>query len=287
MERTEKKGSNRVTSQQLSRMISHLESAPHIPNNAVKGPQTTFWRKVAKELNEMGPIVRDPSTWKRVWFDYKFSVKKRARQYNESLAKSGYPIQLSQLHRRVIKLLNLEIKNANIKAEDDSGSEDVMSEETNSFKDNTFNAVDQTDSMVPASIMHDGSDDNTNPLPTRISTRAINACQKRLEKLPNITITKQKNDTDPLANGGNSYSGEEESNPAPFESSRKRSRDAMFRKALDTNKAMLAAMNASLTSNKELTAELRTLKQSCDELNENFMNVNSTLRELIDALKNK
>uniref|UniRef100_A0A182MNB9 Uncharacterized protein n=1 Tax=Anopheles culicifacies TaxID=139723 RepID=A0A182MNB9_9DIPT len=283
MERPERKGSCRVSNQQLLKMVSYLETAPHVANNTVRGPQTVFWRKVTKDLNDIGPTVRDATTWKRVWFDYKFSVKKRVRKYNEDIAAGIYPKHLSPIHKRIIKLLDLEVKNAKIMEDYDSNSEGVNGDETTQFKNNTFNANYQPDSNVPASIMNDASDSNINPPSTRSSPGAINACQKRIEQLPNITITKQKHDIDPLANGTNSYSGEEASKMKP----RKRLRDVMIQKALDTNKAMLAAINSSITSNKELSIELRAVKQTCEELNENFKNVNSTLRELIEALKKK
>ncbi|XP_053663756.1 uncharacterized protein LOC128712915 [Anopheles marshallii] len=287
MERREQKGTNRVTTQQLSRMASALETAPEIANNGVRGPQTVFWRKVAKELNELGPVVRDTTSWKRVWFDYKFSVKKRVKQHNEDIEDGVYPRQLSPIQARVAKLLNMEVKKSKLIQATCSSSEDMHSDETTGFKDETF---DPEDSNPLSSMMRDASDDTMNPLATRSLPRAINACHKRLEKLPNITIVKQKHDRDPLANGAaaNSTVADEESNAVPsFSTSRKRARDANFHKALETNKAMIAVVNASLIANKELTAEMRAMSKSCNELNENMKNMNSTMRELIEVLKNK
>uniref|UniRef100_A0A182R6R4 Regulatory protein zeste n=1 Tax=Anopheles funestus TaxID=62324 RepID=A0A182R6R4_ANOFN len=282
MDRRGSKPFTRITNQQLSRLISLMENEPAIANNAVRGPQTAFWKKVAKDLNDHGPVIRDTSSWKRVWFDYKCSVKKRVRQQNDDIAAGNYPRVLSVMHKRVVKLLNIETKKVKLPEDMASGSEDMPSVQANGFKNNTFDAED---SNTLASMLQDASDDNI-PLAKQTSSREINNCQKRLEKLPNITITKQRHDKDPLANGTNNYSADEESNP-PFGKWRKSVRDAKFRKALETNKEMIVAMNASLTVSHELTAQLRATKKSCDELNENMKNVNSTLRELIEVLKKK
>ncbi|XP_052896679.1 uncharacterized protein LOC128303677 [Anopheles moucheti] len=285
MERREQKGTNRVTTQQLSRMASALESAPEVANNGVRGPQTVFWRKVAKELNELGPVVRDTTSWKRVWFDFKFSVKKRVKQHNEDVEDGVYPRQLSPIQARVAKLLNMEVKKSKLIQAAGSSSEEMHSDETIGFKDETF---DREDSNPLANMMRDASDDTMNPLTTRSSPRVISSCHKRLEKLPNITIVKQRHDQDPLANGAaNSVAADEESNAIPCSTSRKRARDANFHKALETNKAMIAVVNASLIANKELTDEMRAMTKSCNELNENMKNMNSTMRELIEVLKHK
>uniref|UniRef100_A0A182Y870 Regulatory protein zeste n=1 Tax=Anopheles stephensi TaxID=30069 RepID=A0A182Y870_ANOST len=244
---------SRITNQQLSRLIGYLESEPDVARNLVRGPQNGFWRKVASELNDIGPSRKDVTSWKRAWFDYKCSAKKRVMQYNAAIAAGIYPKHLSPIHKRVIKLLGLEIKKAKLTEETGSGSD--------------------VDGAV--------SDDNMDEAPTP-SGNTIRACQKRLAKLPNITIKKHRNDTeDPLGNVGYSSS-------APFgASARRRAREATIRKALETNQALITSVNASLEASKEFTAELRTMAKTFEEMNANMKHVSGVLRNLTEVLKSK
>ena len=43
-----------------------LEKAPDIARAIARGPQNVFWRRLAKELNDIGPATKDPSSWKKV-----------------------------------------------------------------------------------------------------------------------------------------------------------------------------------------------------------------------------
>ncbi|XP_035904491.1 uncharacterized protein LOC118508847 [Anopheles stephensi] len=273
---------SRITNQQLSRLIGCLESEPDVARNLVRGPQNGFWRKVASELNDIGPSRKDVTSWKRAWFDYKCSAKKRVMQYNAAIAAGIYPKHLSPIHKRVIKLLGLEIKKAKLTEDIGSGSDDMVSEEATHFD------ADPTDSNMDGrggagGLMQDGavSDDNMDEAPTP-SGNTIRACQKRLAKLPNITIKKHRNDTeDPLGNGGYSSS-------APFgASARRRAREATIRKALETNQALITSVNASLEASKEFTAELRTMAKTFEEMNANMKHVSGVLRNLTEVLKSK
>ncbi|XP_050072977.1 uncharacterized protein LOC126561074 [Anopheles maculipalpis] len=272
---------SRITNQQLNRLITCLEAEPDIARNLVRGSQNGFWRKVASNLNDIGPARKDVTGWKRAWFDYKCSLKKRATQYNADIAAGIYPKHLSPTHRRVMKLLGYEIKKAKLTEEVGSGSEDMHDEETTQF-----DAEDHTDSNMEGALLQDdaGSDDDRNESTTRSSER-IRACQKRLEKLPNITIKMHRNDMDPLGNGGSSSRSDSAS---AFDSStRKRAREANFRKALETNQMLITAVNASLAQNEELIGEMRAITKTCEALNENMRNVCDALRDFTEVLKSK
>ncbi|XP_049277619.1 uncharacterized protein LOC125760981 [Anopheles funestus] len=92
-------------------MVEMLEKEPEIARALHKGDQTVFWETLAENVNALGPPVRQASVWKKVWFDFKCSVKKKLREnYKEATATGGGPNKqkiLNELEERVADLTNL------------------------------------------------------------------------------------------------------------------------------------------------------------------------------------
>uniref|UniRef100_A0A182KGS6 Myb_DNA-bind_5 domain-containing protein n=1 Tax=Anopheles christyi TaxID=43041 RepID=A0A182KGS6_9DIPT len=274
----------RITEGQLIKMISMLETEPDIARAIARGPQNIFWRRIAKELNDIGPATKDPSSWKKVWCDYKCSIKKRLVQYNEDISAGVYPKHLSNTHRRILKLLDLEVKRIKLMEEYDSGNEreDMNGIDAEHSKD----GFDMGDPMYSQSstggLGQTVLDDSTNLPGSSNFSNTINACQQRLAKMPNITITKQKNadeDDDPL-----SYCPKSASKPNPCIRATKRKREECFDLALETNRSLIAAMKTSLSVQKELVTEIRGLKKALEEFTENLKDLNDGIsRNLVES----
>ncbi|ALC42832.1 CG30428 [Drosophila busckii] len=56
-----------------------MERHPQIAKN-LKGDKLTIqtaWKRLSKELNSVGPPVKDPTEWRRVWKDWKLFIKRK------------------------------------------------------------------------------------------------------------------------------------------------------------------------------------------------------------------
>uniref|UniRef100_A0A182X291 Regulatory protein zeste n=1 Tax=Anopheles quadriannulatus TaxID=34691 RepID=A0A182X291_ANOQN len=277
---------SRINEDQLNRMVCMLEKAPDIARAIARGPQNVFWRRLAKELNDIGPATKDPTSWKKVWHDYKCSVKKRLVQYNEDISSGIYPKQLSVLHRRILKLLDLDLKRVKITEESGSDRED---ENNGTDADHSKDAFDMGDPMDSQSSTgapgQEAAEDGTNRPASSSFSNTINACQQRLAKMPNITITKQKSDgddDDPL-----SYCPKAATKSLPYGRGTKRKREECFEMALETNRSLIAVMKTSLTVQKELVAEVRGLKKVLEEFTESMRELNGGLRNSGESTKGK
>ncbi|XP_058128683.1 uncharacterized protein LOC131292937 [Anopheles ziemanni] len=92
-------------------MVTLLEAEPDIARAQFKGDQTWFWAEMAENLNPLGPPVRTPDIWRRVWFDYKCAVKKKLRVNKKSLTATGggpcKQVPLNEVEERLANLTNL------------------------------------------------------------------------------------------------------------------------------------------------------------------------------------
>ncbi|XP_062536329.1 uncharacterized protein LOC134205253 [Armigeres subalbatus] len=70
-----------------------------------------FWENLAEQLNSLGPPIKDPAGWKKVWADWKSNLKRKlANNRKEQQATGGGPnriIEFSALEERVIDLAGL------------------------------------------------------------------------------------------------------------------------------------------------------------------------------------
>ncbi|XP_001661174.2 uncharacterized protein LOC5574104 [Aedes aegypti] len=70
------------------------------------------WKNIATELNSMGPPIRSPKEWQKVWTDFKLKIKnKLVHNKREANATGGGPNKmkvLSPIEEAVAKLLSLD-----------------------------------------------------------------------------------------------------------------------------------------------------------------------------------
>ncbi|XP_034479907.1 uncharacterized protein LOC117785784 isoform X2 [Drosophila innubila] len=68
------------TAQQDAIFVAFMERHPIIAKNYYKGDKLASeaaWRRLSKELNSVGPPVKEASEWKRVWKDWKNCIRKK------------------------------------------------------------------------------------------------------------------------------------------------------------------------------------------------------------------
>uniref|UniRef100_A0A182PIU3 Myb_DNA-bind_5 domain-containing protein n=1 Tax=Anopheles epiroticus TaxID=199890 RepID=A0A182PIU3_9DIPT len=275
----------RINNEQLTKMLSMLESAPDIARAIARGPQNIFWRRLAKELNNIGPPTKDPTSWKKVWFDYKCGVKKRVAQYNEDISEGVYPKPLSVLHKRTVKLLDMDVTKVKLLEDDDSSEqEDTNGTDTNHSKDAFDMDGDLMDSQNSTGVA-DETMEESNTYTVRSSSsfsNTINACQQRLASMPNITITKQKNGNDQDDPLMFCPSGKRPRNP--YGRATKRKREECFEIALETNRALVESLKTSVNVQKEMVTEMRALRSALEEFTESLKQANG---KQLDSAKEK
>ncbi|XP_033254167.1 uncharacterized protein LOC117193530 [Drosophila miranda] len=68
------------TAQQDAIFIAFMERHPMIAKNYLKGDKLAAeaaWKRLSKELNSVGPPVKEVCEWKRVWKDWKSCIRKK------------------------------------------------------------------------------------------------------------------------------------------------------------------------------------------------------------------
>ncbi|KAH8283596.1 hypothetical protein KR018_008689 [Drosophila ironensis] len=68
------------TAQQDAIFVAFMERHPVIAKNYMKGDKQAAeaaWRRLSKELNSVGPPVKEANEWKRVWKDWKSCIRKK------------------------------------------------------------------------------------------------------------------------------------------------------------------------------------------------------------------
>ncbi|XP_036347899.1 uncharacterized protein LOC118757280 [Rhagoletis pomonella] len=68
------------SSLQDSIMVRFMESNPDMAKGFIKGDKAKSdmqWRELVNELNSNGPPTKDVMGWKKVWIDWKTTVRKK------------------------------------------------------------------------------------------------------------------------------------------------------------------------------------------------------------------
>ncbi|XP_034104336.1 uncharacterized protein LOC133844291 isoform X2 [Drosophila sulfurigaster albostrigata] len=68
------------TAQQDAIFVAFMERHPIIAKNYYKGDKLASeaaWKRLSKELNSVGPPVKESGEWKRVWKDWKNGIRKK------------------------------------------------------------------------------------------------------------------------------------------------------------------------------------------------------------------
>uniref|UniRef100_A0A182QBR9 Regulatory protein zeste n=1 Tax=Anopheles farauti TaxID=69004 RepID=A0A182QBR9_9DIPT len=294
----------RVTSLQLKKMATILEAEPQIALALVKGPQHGFWRNLAKELNALGPPEKDAYSWKKAWADYKCTLKKRIVQYNADIDAGQYPKPLNPIHRRIAKLLTLDIKKGRTIVGDGNEHEslDPTDEDAEEMAENTKSsdsAIDAEEQTRGSSAMKSPKIEPAEDYATAANTDSlykINPYHQRAQRIPTIPI-KNHGLTDPLENGTGSNTGDRldrRRSTSIYANVNKRAKEEHFQKAMEINQALVSVAKTSAAYHKDLVEKLCELNKSNEslivaqqELSQNVKEMTSALRDLLDVFKTK
>uniref|UniRef100_A0AAG5DMY7 Regulatory protein zeste n=1 Tax=Anopheles atroparvus TaxID=41427 RepID=A0AAG5DMY7_ANOAO len=84
---------------QMEKLIEALQREPDIAHATYQRSRNRhdFWEELAKQLNYLGPPVKHHFHWKKVWFDFKCSVRKKMRLKTKAL---------NGLERKVAEMLS-------------------------------------------------------------------------------------------------------------------------------------------------------------------------------------
>ncbi|XP_039969014.1 jerky protein homolog-like [Bactrocera tryoni] len=98
-----------------------------------------FWEEVARNLNAFGPPTKDSNTWRKVWIDWKYYMKRKlSHNKKERMSTGGGPCRLqriSPLDEKVIALTGLE-------------TDDIPSTKTKKFNEAAFGKMEEVTSYL-------------------------------------------------------------------------------------------------------------------------------------------
>ncbi|XP_033248000.1 uncharacterized protein LOC117188374 [Drosophila miranda] len=120
------------TAQQDAIFIAFMERHPMIAKNYLKGDKLAAeaaWKRLSKELNSVGPPVKEVCEWKRVWKDWKSCIRKkinnnRLEDSNACGKGSLYQDTLTALEDAVAVICDLYDKHDEVTATDDDDEEE-------------------------------------------------------------------------------------------------------------------------------------------------------------------
>ncbi|XP_033247993.1 uncharacterized protein LOC117188368 [Drosophila miranda] len=120
------------TAQQDAIFIAFMERHPMIAINYLKGDKLAAeaaWKRLSKELNSVGPPVKEVCEWKRVWKDWKSCIRKkinnnRLEDSNACGKGSLYQDTLTALEDAVAVICDLYDKHDEVTATDDDDEEE-------------------------------------------------------------------------------------------------------------------------------------------------------------------
>ncbi|XP_033247996.1 uncharacterized protein LOC108160632 [Drosophila miranda] len=120
------------TAQQDAIFIAFMERHPMIAKNYLKGDKLAAeaaWKRLSKELNSVGPPVKEVCEWKRVWKAWKSCIRKkinnnRLEDSNACGKGSLYHYTLTALEDAVAVICDLYDKHDEVTATDDDDEEE-------------------------------------------------------------------------------------------------------------------------------------------------------------------
>ncbi|XP_055902905.1 uncharacterized protein LOC129939063 isoform X2 [Eupeodes corollae] len=91
-------------------MVDQLKTQPDIAKNIVKQqPEIVhaFWENLAETLNSLGPPFKEISEWKKVWSDFKSSIRKKLSVNKKTAGEESEEQFVTSLEEEVIQLVGL------------------------------------------------------------------------------------------------------------------------------------------------------------------------------------
>ncbi|XP_039970170.1 uncharacterized protein LOC120782085 [Bactrocera tryoni] len=73
-------------------MVELLQQKPEMAQGFTKCPKeevAAFWNNMAQELSSVGPPIKDISSWKKVWLDWKAYIKRKLVENKKEQSATG------------------------------------------------------------------------------------------------------------------------------------------------------------------------------------------------------
>ncbi|XP_055373520.1 uncharacterized protein LOC129606914 [Condylostylus longicornis] len=164
-------GSAKTTTAQYAELINLLTDRQDIAHGFTRRSKeevNAFWEYVSSELNKLGPPTKDTTSWRKVWSDYKSSVKKKLIRNKRNIeitdGRLGKLSFLSELEQKVVNISGLEkyIKNVDGKVsisfdENKNVNDDYMNVDPPSPNDDLDDLLNR-DGSIERSIRADSED---------------------------------------------------------------------------------------------------------------------------------
>ncbi|XP_018804407.1 PREDICTED: uncharacterized protein LOC108978529 [Bactrocera latifrons] len=110
-----------TTKQQYALMVELLQQKPEMAQGFTKYPKeevAAFWNNKAQELNSLGLPIKDISSWKKVWLDWKAYIKRKLVENKKQQSATGggrnRQHHFNELEEAVIILTALETSTSGI-----------------------------------------------------------------------------------------------------------------------------------------------------------------------------
>ncbi|XP_039968635.1 uncharacterized protein LOC120780422 [Bactrocera tryoni] len=102
-------------------MVELLQQKPEMAQSFTKCPKeevAAFWNNMAQELNSVGPPIKDISSWKKVWLDWKAYIKRKLVENKKEQSATGggrnRQHHFNELEEAVITLTALQTSTSGI-----------------------------------------------------------------------------------------------------------------------------------------------------------------------------
>ncbi|XP_050340723.1 uncharacterized protein LOC126767189, partial [Bactrocera neohumeralis] len=110
-----------TTKQQYALMVELLQQKPEMAQGFTKCPKeevAAVWNNMAQELNSVGPPIKDISSWKKVWLDWKAYIKRKLVENKKEQSATGggrnRQHHFNELEEAVITLTALQTSTSGI-----------------------------------------------------------------------------------------------------------------------------------------------------------------------------
>lgn len=107
-----------TTRKQFEILIREMENNPQIARGVrsfgeTKANTEAIWKRITEKLNRVGPPLRTPEEWQRVWVHFKAKLKKKMFHNKTNLTTTGggpsEEVSLSPIQQAAVELLQLEM----------------------------------------------------------------------------------------------------------------------------------------------------------------------------------
>ncbi|XP_055904992.1 uncharacterized protein LOC129940627 [Eupeodes corollae] len=180
---------------QYQRLLDLLQENPEIAQGytkATKEEVAAFWDTVKEELNSLGPPLKDASSWRKVWLDWKAYIKRKLVENKKEIKATGGGMNrthsFSDLEEIVIKLTGLETSTSEFKSSRSFGINSSLEDQNQQLNEVVVEDNQNPDVSMSSDVADSGSVRQRRRLPTTFQQSHSNdtACllreQMKLQK---------------------------------------------------------------------------------------------------------